>query len=112
MKDDKALLRRIIRYCEEIKDDRTRFGDALDDFLEDASYQRSCCMNLMQIGETVNKLSSEFIEHNNESYWVSVIGFRNIVAHRYESLNSTRVWEIITEDVPELKSLCERILSG
>ena len=40
----------------------------------------------------------------------SVIGFRNLVAHQYESLDRARIWEIITDDVPELKSVCERIL--
>ena len=110
MKDDE-LLRRIIIYCGEIRDDRARFGDSLDDFIEDTSYQRSCNMNLLQIGETVNRFSGEFIECHREIDWVSVIGFRNIVAHRYETLDRARIWEIITEDVPELLSVCERILA-
>jgi uncharacterized protein with HEPN domain len=109
MKDD-ILLHRIVKYCGEIKEDRARFGDSLDDFLEDLSYQRSCCMNLMQIGETVRKLSFELTEQHNEIDWMAVIGFRNIVAHRYESLDSARIWEIITEDVPRLKTICEDIL--
>ncbi|MCL2148578.1 MAG: hypothetical protein FWH47_04500 [Methanomassiliicoccaceae archaeon] len=44
MRDD-ALLGFIIGYCAEIECDRARFGDNLDDFLEDTSYPRSCCMN-------------------------------------------------------------------
>ena len=110
MRDD-ILLRRIIDYCAEIYDDQVRFGDSLDDFLEDSSYQRSCCMNLVQIGETVKRLSDEFIERHNEMDWKAVIGFRNIVAHRYESLDRARIWDIIAEDVPKLMSLCEGILA-
>ena len=110
MRDD-ALLRRILNYCTEIKEDRERFGDSLDDFLGDQSYQRSCCMNLMQIGETVNKLSYGFTEAHNEIDWISVIGFRNLVAHRYEDLDSVRIWEIIVEHVPKLKLICESILA-
>ena len=111
MKDD-VLLRRIIDYCAEIEDDRIRFGDTLDDFLEDSSYQRSCCMNLMQIGEAVRKLSTELTEQHDEIDWMAVVGFRNIVAHRYETLNRSRIWEIITEDVPKLMSICENVLTS
>jgi len=69
-------------------------------------------MTLIQIGEAVRKLSPEFTEQHNEIDWISVIGFRNIVVHRYESINYARIWEIITEDVPILKSVCERILAA
>ena len=103
---DEVLLRRIIEYCEEIQEDCTRFGDSLDDFLEDSSYQRSCCMNLLRIGESVRRLSTEFTESHDEIDWKAVIGFRNIVAHRYESLDGTRIWDIIKNNVPELKSIC------
>jgi len=109
--NDKDLLRCIIDYCTEIESDRIRFGDSLDDFLEDRSYQRSCCMNLMQIGESVRKLSYEFKEENGDIDWTSVIGFRNLVAHRYESLDNTRIWEIISEDVPELLSTLPNLIS-
>lgn len=111
MKDD-ALLNLIVDYCEEIQYDQKRFGNSLDDFLEDLSYRKSCCMTLIQIGEAVRKLSQEFTEQHDEIDWVSVIGFRNIVVHRYESIDSARIWEIIAEDIPTLKSVCEKILSG
>jgi len=110
MRDDDRLTN-IIRYCEEIQEDRERFGDSLEDFIEDSSYQRSCCMNLLQIGETVRKLSYELTEQYNDVDWISVINFRNFVVHRYEHLNDTKTWEIITKDVPELKSICEKILA-
>ena len=81
----------------------------MDDFLEDASFQRSCCLSLIQIGESVNKLSLEFVDLHKEIDWVSVIGFRNIAVHRYESLDNEMAWEIIIKDVPRLKSVCEGI---
>jgi len=108
--NDDALLRCIINYCAEIESDRARFGDSLDDFMEDRSYQRSCCMNLLQIGESVRKLSDEFKARNNEMDWTAVIGFRNLVAHRYESLNNARIWEIISMDIPKLLSICETLI--
>jgi uncharacterized protein with HEPN domain len=108
---DEILLSRIIEYCTETESDRIRFGDSLDDFLDDSGYQRACSMNLIQIGETINKLSAEFKEQHDGYDWKAVIGFRNIAVHKYEHIDRTRVWEIISVDVPILKSVCENILS-
>ncbi|MDR0887810.1 MAG: DUF86 domain-containing protein [Candidatus Methanoplasma sp.] len=111
MRDDRILLERVIEYCEDIKSDVDRFGNDQDDFVGDESYQRSCCMSLMQIGETVNRLSDELIASHKDVEWISIIGFRNIVAHRYETVTPDRLWDIIIEDVPKLKSDCKRILA-
>ena len=34
MRDDQILLKRIVEYCDAIKDDTERFGNSLDDFIE------------------------------------------------------------------------------
>jgi len=66
-------------------------------------------MTLMQIGETAGKLSLEFTKQNCDIDWTSAIGFRNIVAHKYEHLDYGMIWEIMTEDVPKLMAVCEKI---
>lgn len=111
MRDDRVNIERIIRYCDDIRDDRERFGDDQETYFEDESYQRSTDMSLMQIGETVNKLSDELLDRYNEITWDAVIGFRNVIAHRYEWMDRNRIWMIIKEDVPELKRYCERIIA-
>ena len=34
---------------------------------------------------------------------------RNIVAHRYGTVDTTAVWDIIKVDIPELKEHCHKI---
>lgn len=66
-------------------------------------------MSLQQIGETVNKLSAEFQKKYDGIEWDAIIGFRNIVAHKYEWMDRSRIWMMIQEDVPKLKEYCETI---
>lgn len=40
-----------------------------------------------------------------------IIGFRNTLVHGYDLVSDELVWEIISENVPDLKNLCKRILS-
>jgi uncharacterized protein with HEPN domain len=41
-----------------------------------------------------------------------VYGFRNIAAHAYEEIDLMRVWEIVEDYVPVLKSVVDRELGG
>ena len=110
MRDDRVYIERILRYCTLIEDDRERFGFDIDSYMGDGSYQRSTDMSLQQIGETVNKLSAEILEEYNEIEWDAVIGFRNIVVHKYEWVDRNRIWMIICDDIPILKNYCKHIL--
>ena len=67
-------------------------------------------MCIMQVGETLNKLSDEFIEKYNylpvkESYLT-----RNYIAHDYEGVNKYIIEIIIKEHFVQLKSDIENIL--
>lgn len=112
MKDDIRYIGRIIKYCTNIEADCERFGDDIETYLEDGSFQRSTDMSLQQIGETVNKLSAELQKEYNKVEWDAVIGFRNIVAHRYEWMDRSRIWKIMHENVPKLKEYCQIILES
>ncbi|MDR1404806.1 MAG: DUF86 domain-containing protein [Candidatus Methanoplasma sp.] len=109
MRDDRIYIERIIKYCDQIDFDCERFGDDAEIYYEDRSYQRSTDMSLQQIGETVNKLSSELLERYNEVEWDAVIGFRNIIAHRYEWMDRNRIWMIIRDDIPRLRRYCNKM---
>ena len=57
-------------------------------------------MCIMQVGETLNKLSDEFIE----SYLT-----RNYIAHDYEGVNKYIIEIILKEHFPKLKKDIEKI---
>lgn len=108
---DAEILKRIIKYCDEINLAVTRFGNDFNIFKEDVLYMNACALCLLQIGELVNHLSTDFKESSLEIPWRKIKGMRNVVAHKYGSLNAEITWEAIISDVPELKSKCMKILS-
>jgi len=99
-------------YCFDIEYDINRFGDSIDDFMEDPAYRRSVCLTLMQISETSRNLTDDFKTEHSEIDWPSVIGFRILVAHKYHGLDYEKVWEIASTQIQELMNFCDRVLSG
>jgi uncharacterized protein with HEPN domain len=67
-------------------------------------------MNFIVIGEMSSKLSDEFKEKHEEIKWHEIYGFRNIMAHDYFGISEKITWQIIQDDIPELKIQIEKIL--
>lgn len=68
-----------------------------------------CVFNLSQLGELATKIDADFMEDHNEIPWKQMRGLRNKIVHDYEGVNLFLVWEIISEDLPELKEMLENI---
>ena len=62
------------------------------------------------MGEYANRFSDEFREEYDEIEWKQLIGLRNIIAHNYENSIDDIIWEIIHDDVPEIREYLEKIL--
>jgi uncharacterized protein with HEPN domain len=43
--------------------------------------------------------------------WRAIGDFRNILAHRYHSVDYEIVWSIVTDDLPVLKRFAERTIA-
>ena len=83
-------LQRVLKirdYCLSIQDTMSRFGVSLEGFLSDSDYQQSIAFSVLQIG-----------------------GLRNIIVHDYGKIQLDQVWQIITEDIPVLKTFCNEQL--
>ena len=69
-------------------------------------------MRLLVIGEAVNNIYQKIpalLERNPEIPWKLIRGMRNKIAHEYFSINPTRTWNTIMEDLPVLSSVLEKI---
>jgi len=44
--------------------------------------------------------------------WAQIVGMRNIFVHEYFGIDANLVWEILKNDVPELKERVKEILGG
>lgn len=107
-------LQRILKirdYCLSIQDTMSRFGVSLEGFLSDSDYQQSIAFSVLQIGELTSGLSEEYRSTTKEQIqWPHIRGLRNIIVHDYGRIQLDQVWQIITEDIPVLKTFCNEQL--
>ncbi len=77
----------------------------------DNSMMRFACIKQMEIiGEASNHISPETKDKFSTIEWAQIIGMRNVFVHEYFGVDPSLVWEIIKNDIPELKdSIVEMI---
>jgi uncharacterized protein with HEPN domain len=69
-------------------------------------------MNFIVLGENVNKLSNTLKERTKQIDWNKVYGLRNIIAHHYFGINVDMVWQIIKNNLPQLKIQLKELTSS
>lgn len=104
---DNEQLGVILRYCQRLDSYLNRFGHSFDAFCADMSFQDSCSLCLVQIGEAVNRLSEEFKEANPCMEWRGIYGMRCHIVHGYDMFDAELVWDAITKEIPPLEEFCK-----
>lgn len=77
-------------------------GKNLEDFLEDRQLRYAVERALEIIGEATSNLSDEIKERDSTLPWSEMRGLRNIVAHAYHRVDPARVWQVVTQDLPQV----------
>ena len=67
-------------------------------------------MTVINIGELVKNLSDDCRQAYREIPWKSIAGFRDIAAHKYQTLKMEDVYETVISDFPDLYDQIEQIL--
>ena len=83
----------------------------LEEFLKDELLKHAVGMAAINIGELTKHLTMEFRQKYSEIAWKKAAAFRDIVAHKYETLDMELVYNTLTIDFPELKMQIEKILA-
>lgn len=87
-------------------------GCSLSEFLTNEMLKRAVCMTVINIGELVKNLSDECRAADRSIPWKSIAGFRDIAAHKYQTLKMDDVYQTVMEDFPALsrsiRSLTEK----
>ncbi len=107
---DKEIVEKIIKYCNDIEKLKTQYDNDFDKYQKDISFQYSCNMCIIQIGELVGRLSDDFTEANNDIPWYSIRAMRNLHAHDYENVDMSIVWNTLQDDIPDLKEKLQSII--
>lgn len=79
-------------------------------FINDLMFQDACCMCVVQIGELVNQLSEEIKDIHNNIPWRAIKDTRNFYVHSYGAIDVSLVWDTLTEDIPQLRAVCDSLL--
>lgn len=85
-------------------------GKTYESFEMDSMVVEACVFNLGQIGEYANKISGDFKNAHSEIPWSKLYGLRNRIVHDYEGVNLVLIWDIICDDLVELKKQLDEIL--
>ena len=84
----------------------------VSEFLENSMMRFACIKQMEIIGEASNHLSPELKSTYPDIEWAQIVGMRNVFAHEYFGIDSNLVWEIIKNDIPELKEKIVHILKS
>lgn len=75
---------------------------SLVEFEADEVLKRAICMTVINIGELVKNLSDECRDEYPAVPWRAIAGFRDIAAHKYQTLRMADVYETVKTDFPNL----------
>ena len=105
---DKARLQHILDAICEIESYVK--GVSIDEFVSNSMLRFASIKQLEIIGEAANHITDETREKFSNVEWEKIVGFRNILVHEYFGIKLKIAWDIIINDIPELKSKVEKVL--
>ena len=102
MRSDEVCLREMLAAAEQllILLDKTEAERLLH---EDREFTHSVFFEFVVIGEEVSRLSDELRLRHPGIEWRQIGAFRNRIAHGYFELSLPIVWQLWTDEVPQLR---------
>jgi len=82
-----------------------------DDYQEDRMFRRAMEREFEVVGEALKRIrDDEESIYDSITHAASIVGFRNRLAHGYDSIDDALVWGVVSGHVPLLISEIEAIL--
>ena len=107
---DRVLLEKVLS---EITVAQSMMADCSPDaFLQNEMLMRATGMTVINIGELVKNLTEGTRLAHPQIPWEAIAGFRDIAAHKYQTLRMEDVYETVSADFPRLRKQIEAILQG
>ena len=86
-------------------------GCSPEQFRQNEMLMRAVGMTVINIGELVKNLSDACRQTNPAIPWKAIAGFRDIAAHKYQTLRMEDVYETVVTDFPSLAVQIKSLLS-
>ena len=67
---------------------------------------------ISQIGELVKNISKETMEKYSNIEWIVIKNLRNKIVHDYEGIKLNLIWDIVTNDIIQLRTDLEEIINN
>lgn len=106
MRDDRVYLEHIAECIRRIEENTT---DGKEAFVASHTLQDAVLRNLQTMSEATQRLSQRARDLRPGIEWDRLSAFRNILVHNYLGIDLERVWQIVTQDVPALKSAVQEM---
>ena len=107
---DEIRLKHVLDAIEEIEKYLLKVDFPI--FVENSMMRFACIKQMEIIGEASNHISDELKSKFTDIEWAQIVGMRNVFAHEYFGIDSSLVWEIIKNDIPDLKEKIKFILQS
>ena len=72
------------------------------DFRQNELVWSAVAYQMIVLGEATKRLSPETRERNRDVQWKYIVGMRDILSHKYNTINLGEVWRTAQGDVPVL----------
>ncbi len=79
-------------------------------FMSSDQTQDAVIRNFEIIGEAVKQLSNEVLDQAQDIPWHRIAGFRDVLIHGYMNVNLDQVWNVIENDLSNLKEAVNYLL--
>ena len=107
-KDPTVFLKHILECINLIEEYSKNLSQA--DFKGNVELQDAIIRRLEIIGEAARNLPDEFKTSYSDTQWRQIIAARNILAHFYFGIDLNTIWNIVKNDLPQLKEQVESML--
>jgi uncharacterized protein with HEPN domain len=93
--------------------DALRYGSGVEreDLAADDMRARAIVQAVGVIGKAASRLTPELRDRHPHVPWAQIIGMRNRLVHGYYEIDYLRVWDTVTEQVPEMITHARAILA-
>ena len=108
-KDNLVFLKHILDCIDKIEEFTNRISE--DDFMKSVQIQDAVIRRLEIIGEATKNLSADFRKKHSNIPWEQMARMRDKLIHGYFGVDLMTVWEVVEEDLPELKKKINKLLS-
>jgi uncharacterized protein with HEPN domain len=108
-KDNLVYIEDILNSCDRIL--QYVENKTIDDLAEDQMMLDAIVRNIIVIGEAANKLDENFRLENPDFPVRDAITMRNKIVHDYDMVDVSIVWDTVKHNIPDLRELCESLLS-